>query len=147
MSHPTFTKGLQSFSRVLSQVPQDDLPSDLVKNATQLLASLREDPGHVAFGLQQGKPFLPSESNLALGITLVWQNEWKKKNPIKAIWLDAHRFEEKETQNLYTAFDFEDERDLFVANKMVGFLEDQHQQIPDDLRAFLGGRHGFKEKE
>jgi hypothetical protein len=147
MSHPTFIKGLQSFSRVLSQIPQDDLPTDFIDEATHLLDFMRNDPGKVVFGMQQGEQIIPNQSNLALGATLVWQHAWNADHPKKALWIDVQITAEEETPNLHKAFDYLEERDLFVANQMVGFLENQKQPIPDELRAFIGGRHGSLEGE
>lgn len=147
MSQPTFIKALRAFSDILSRIPQDDLPKDFVLKTTQQLNELRKDPNGTLFGMETGQQILPRQSNMALGATFVWQTEWNRKNPDKSLWIDTHVTSQDETPGLDRAFDYMDERNRFVANQMAELLENQKQPIPDDLRVFLGGRHGSKEGE
>jgi hypothetical protein len=142
MSRHSFIKAARSFSESLSRIPQDNLPQDLLSEATQILKSMRNDPGKITFGSQEGQPFLPFESNLSLGLSTVWQHRWNRQNPSKALWIDTYMTSDKPSKNLNRAFDYEKERDRFIATHMTDFLQKQKKEIPDDLRAYVGLRRG-----
>lgn len=103
---------------------------------------MRTDPGKITFGSHEGQPFLPFESNLSLVLSTVWQRRWNRQNSIKALWIDTYMTSDKPSKNLNRAFDYEEERDRFVAAQMVDFLQKQKEEIPDDLREYVGLRRG-----
>lgn len=148
MTIPSFTKVARSFSESLGKIPQDNLPQDLVTEARLILDSLRTNPGSIAFGTPEGQPLLPSESNLAFGLSSVWRNRWNNTNREKALWIDIHMTSAEPSEDLNKAFDFEEERDHYIAEQMMGLLRQERVSIPRDLHQYIGRRRrGSKEKE
>lgn len=148
MTIPSFIKAARSFSESLSQIPQDNLPHDLVAEAKLILDTLRTNPGSIAFGIPEGQSLLPSESNLAFGLSSVWRNRWNNTNREKALWIDIHLASAEPSEDLNKAFDFEEERDHYIAEQMVGLLRLERVSIPRDLHQYIGRRRrGSKEKE
>ncbi|EKD63933.1 MAG: hypothetical protein ACD_51C00143G0002 [uncultured bacterium] len=148
MSQSSFIKASHSFSEGLSRIPQDNLPADLVNEANRILDAMRRDPGRITFGIPKGEQFLPHESNLAFGLSSLWQEQWNRQNPEKALWIDMYMTAEEESPNLHKSFDYEEERDRFIALQMAKLLRDQKQRIPEEIKAFLGiRRRGSKEEE
>jgi hypothetical protein len=145
MNNPSFGSALHAFSSILETIPQDNIPTNLINEATHILELLQINLGQIS-PISEGQFPELGISPLSQALSIVWAEQWNRQHPEETILINVAMMSTTEEFNSEEILNFRNECNHFVAGCMVDFLNAQNIRIPPELSGFLEeGQGGQKE--